>query len=428
MSLLFRGARLVDPAVGLDRVADLLVADGAIAAVGEGLECEGAEVREMQGKVIVPGLVDIHVHFRDPGLEYKEDLISGSASAAHGGFTDVCVMPNTNPTCDTESGVEYILSKARDAHVRIHPVGAITVGLQGKALAEIGSMSAAGAVAFSDDGRGVQSDSMMRRAMDYVKMFGKGIMSHCQVDDLSGTGVVNEGTASTRLGLAGWPAAAEEIQIGRDIALCELTRCKLHIQHITTRGGIEAVANAKAKGLPVTCEVTPHHLFLTQDDIDNSYDTSLKVNPPLRRAEDAEALIEALGDGTIDCIVTDHAPHALHEKALEFELAPFGMIGLETSLGLVLTKLVATGRITLARMVELMAINPREIAGLPQVKLEEGASADLTIIDPEAEWTVDARDFLSKSVNSGFIGAELKGKATDLYIAGEPVMVDGAVL
>ena len=429
MALLLKNAHIVDPAVELDGVADVLIEDGKIAAVGEGLKAEGAEVRDMTGKYLVPGLVDMHVHLREPGFEHKEDIESGTRAAAHGGFTGVCAMPNTDPVCDNGVAVGYVRARAAEVgKCRVYPAGAMSKGLKGEILSEMGDMVAQGAVAFTDDGRGVQDSGMMRRVMDYGKMFGKVMMVHCQDDGLVGAGQVNEGVVSTRLGLLGWPAEGEEIEIARDIALCRLTGCPLHIQHITTARGLDLVRAAKEEGLPVTCEVTPHHLFLSEDALDGTYNTSLKVNPPLRTQADCDALIEGVADGSIDCIVTDHAPHADWEKAHEFEYAPFGMTGLETSLALVLTNLVGKGVIGYGKMVDVMAIAPREILGLEPVKIAEGSVADITVFDPTIEWTVDGEDFESKAHNSGFIGAALTGRATDVYVGGVATMVDGKVV
>ena len=429
MALLLKNAHIVDPAVELDGVADVLIEDGKIAAVGEGLKAEGAEVRDMTGKYLVPGLVDMHVHLREPGFEHKEDIESGTRAAAHGGFTGVCAMPNTDPVCDNGVAVGYVRARAAEVgKCRVYPAGAMSKGLKGEILSEMGDMVAQGAVAFTDDGRGVQDSGMMRRVMDYGKMFGKVMMVHCQDDGLVGAGQVNEGVVSTRLGLLGWPAEGEEIEIARDIALCRLTGCPLHIQHITTARGLDMVRAAKEEGLPVTCEVTPHHLFLSEDALDGTYNTSLKVNPPLRTQADCDALIEGVADGSIDCIVTDHAPHADWEKAHEFEYAPFGMTGLETSLALVLTNLVGKGIIDYGKMVDVMAIAPREILGLEPVKIAEGSVADITVFDPTIEWTVDGEDFESKAHNSGFIGAALTGRATDVYVGGVATMVDGKVV
>lgn len=429
MALLLRNARFVDPQVGLDKTCDMVVRDGRIVDVGQDLSIPKGIEKDCTGRVVVPGLVDTHVHLREPGYEYKEDIESGSRAAAHGGFTDICAMPNTDPIIDDGALVASVLEKAATvARTRVHTAGALTKGLAGKTIAEMGDMACAGAVAFTDDGHGVQDTGVMRTAMDYAKMFGKTVMSHCQMEDLSAGGVVNEGIVSTRLGMAGYPAQAEEIQIARDIALCELTSCPLHIQHLTTAEGAALVAHAKEKGLPVTCEVTPHHLFLCEDDIDDTYDTNLKMNPPLRTREDMMALRSLLADGMVDCVATDHAPHASHEKALEFELAPFGMIGLETALPLMLTELVLPGKMSWNRLVEVMAVNPRRILGLEPVRFEAGNVADLTVIDPDAQWTVTEDGFESKARNSGFIGRTLTGRATDVYVAGYASMEDGAVV
>lgn len=429
MAFLLKNAHVVDPVAGLDGVMDVALEGEKITAVGEGLEAPAdAEVADLTGKYLVPGLVDMHVHLRDPGQEYKEDIESGTRAAAKGGFTGVCSMPNTDPCTDNGIVVQYIKTRADEVgHCRVYPSGACTRGLKGEALAEMGDMVARGAVAFTDDGRGIQDAGMMRRVMDYGIMFGKVFMSHCQDADLVGEGQVNEGVVSTRLGMLGWPAEGEELQIQRDIALARLTGAKLHIQHITTKRGLDMVRAAKAEGLPVTCEVTPHHLFLTEDDIDATYPTALKVNPPLRTAEDAAALLEGVIDGSVDAIVTDHAPHAEWEKAREFAFAPFGMTGIETSLGLVLTNLVETGKISVARMVELMSVAPRRILGVEAASITAGATADITVFDPAQEWDVTEDGFESKAKNSGFIGAHLTGRATDVFVGGEPTLRNGAI-
>ena len=429
MALLLKNAHVIDPQVGLNEVCEILVRDGKIVEVGHDLAMDKGVERDLSGKVVVPGLVDIHVHLREPGFEQKEDIASGTRAAALGGFTAVCCMPNTSPVIDNALGVEYVNARAAAVgKCRVHVAGACSQGLKGDTLSEMGDMIAHGAVAFTDDGRGIQGAGMMRRVMDYASQFDRVIMSHCQDEDLVGDGQVNEGVASTRLGMLGWPAEGEEIQIARDIALCRLTGCPLHIQHLSTARGLELVRAAKAEGLPVTCEVTPHHLFLTEDAIGDDYNTSLKVNPPLRTAEDAAALIEGVIDGTVDAIVTDHAPHTAWEKDREFELSPFGMVGLETSLSLVITNLVAPGKITWERAVELMSARPREILRVERVAIEAGSVADLTVIDPDASWTVDPRSFASKGRNSGFAGAELTGRATDVYVAGYATVEDGAIV
>ncbi len=429
MALILKGVRAVDPQVDLDSVCDVLIEDGKIAQIGENLSVQGAEVRDMTGKVLVPGLVDIHVHLREPGYEFKEDIHSGTRAAAHGGFTAVCAMPNTLPVTDTALAVEYTKARAKEVGAcRVYISGACTKGLKGESLAEMGDMAAHGAVAFTDDGRGVQGAGMMRRVMDYAAQFNRVVMSHCQDEDLVGTGQVNEGVVSTRLGVAGWPAEGEELQIQRDIALSRLTGCPLHIQHISTERGLNAVRAAKAEGLKVTCEATPHHLFLNEDMIGVDYNTNFKVNPPLRTKNDCKALIEGVVDGSVDVIVTDHAPHAAYEKDREFELAPFGMTGVETSVGLILTNLVNPGVITWQRMVELMAVKPREILRVEPVTLAVGSVADVTIIDPNLAWTVTEQDFQSKATNSAFIGANLIGRATDVYVGGQPTMIDCTVV
>ncbi|MDR0888848.1 MAG: dihydroorotase [Coriobacteriales bacterium] len=433
MKTMLKGARCVDPQVELDDICDIILCDEEIAEVGRDLQWKATgksakaptQTIDCTGKMIVPGLFDMHVHLRDPGYEYKEDVASGGAAAAKGGFSDVLAMPNTSPVCDTGSRVSFVLDKAASVtRTNVHVAGSLTKGLAGNELSEMGDMAAAGAAAFTDDGHGVQDAGMMRRCMDYAKQFDKPVLSHCQIEDLAGAGVVNEGMASTRLGVAGWPAEAEEMQIERDIMLCRLTGCRLHIQHITTARGVELVREAKDDGLPVTCEVTPHHLFLCEDDIDKTYNTNLKMNPPLRTREDMLALRSALIDGVIDCVATDHAPHAAHEKAMEFELAPFGTTGLETALGLVMTRL----DMPLATLVERMSHAPRRILGLKDVTLAKGSPASVTIIDPNMEWTVSADSFASKATNSAFIGWKLKGRATDVFVCGRQSLKDGKVV
>ena len=428
MALLLKNAHVIDPQVGINEVCEILIRDGKIVEVGHDLEMAKGIERDLGGKVVVPGLVDMHVHLRDPGQEYKEDIESGTRAAAHGGFTDICCMPNTNPIIDTGAVVEYVRSKAAAVgKCRVHVSGACTAGEKGEALSEMGDMVAHGAVMFTDDGRGVQSAGMMRRVMDYAAQFGKAVSSHCQDESLVGKGQINEGVVSTRLGLLGWPATGEEIQIARDIEISSLTGCPIHIQHLSSEHGLDLVRRGKADGVKVTCEVTPHHMFLNEDYIKESYDTNFKVNPPLRTKADAEAVIAGVVDGTVDCIVTDHAPHAAHEKAREFELAPFGMTGIETSVGCVVGNLVNTGKITWERMVELMSVNPRRILSIDRVAIEAGSRADLTVIDPNLKWTVTEEEFESKAQNSGFIGCELTGRATDVYVGGYATMEDGKI-
>lgn len=428
MALLLKGGRVVDAAAELDAVLDVLVEDGVITGVGEELEAPGAEVIDCTEKVILPGLADIHVHLREPGQEYKETIASGTRAAAHGGFTAVACMPNTKPVCDSGSRVRFIVERAAaEGVVRVYPIGAITAGQAGEQLAEIGDMVAEGAVAFSDDGHGVQSAGMTRVAMDYIKGFNAPLIAHCEDESLAGDGVVNEGVVSTRMGLPGIPAAAEETMVARDIALAELTGCRLHLAHLSTARSLELVREAKARGLAVTCEVTPHHLFLDEDDL-VSYDTNLKMNPPLRTTADREALVEGLLDGTVDCIATDHAPHAVHEKELEFELAPNGTTGLETALSLVNTHLIATGVLDWAAVTRLMCHNPRAAANLPEMRLEAGFPADITIVDPEARVEVSAEWFVSRSRNSAFLGHSLLGRASDVLVGGTWVVRKGKVI
>ena len=427
MAYLLRGAHVVDPQLGLDDVRDVLVDGEKIVCVGEGLQPPAdAEVVDASGKYLVPGLVDMHVHFRDPGFEYKETIESGARAAVHGGFTDVATMPNTDPVTDNGAEVRYQIDRARHAgfcHVR--PIGALTVGEKGETLAESGDMGLEGAVAFSDDGHGVQSAGMMRTCMEYVSQFDKVVSAHCEIESLTTHGVINEGRASTRLGMFGWPALGEELEIYRDIELCRMTGCALHIAHISTEKGLELVRAAKAEGLPVTCEVTPHHLFLSEDDITDAYDTNLKMNPPLRRASDAEALRAGILDGSIDCVVTDHAPHAPHEKDCEWEIAFFGIVGLETSLPLMLTNLVLPGTMSWSRLVEVMAVNPRRCLRLPEVRIEAGSTADLTLIDPAAQVTVTEDWLQSRSKNSAWLGQTLTGCATDVFVAGRRTLTEG---
>ena len=428
MALLLKNAHVVDPAANLDGVLDVLIDGDRISAVGEGLVFDGAEVIDLTGKYLVPGLVDMHVHLREPGFEHKGDIESETAAAAAGGFTGVCSMPNTNPVADNGTVITYIKARAAEAgHCRVYPAGAMSKGLKGEIISEMGDMVARGAVAFTDDGRGIQGAGMMRRCMDYGKMFDKVFMSHCQDEDLVGEGQVNEGVASTRLGLLGWPAEGEELQISRDIMLAELTGSKLHIQHISTARGLDMVRAAKAKGLPVTCEAAPHHMFLTEDAITGAYETCFKVNPPLRTSEDAQAIIEGVLDGSVDAIVTDHAPHADWEKAREFELAPFGMIGIEASLALINTNLVKTGKMGYGKLVELMSINPRKILGVEPVSIEAGSLADITVFDADIEWTVGEDGYVSHAKNCGFAGTKVSGRATDVFVGGKQTLKNGAI-
>ncbi|MDV6238965.1 dihydroorotase [Trueperella bernardiae] len=453
MRKILQGARVVDPQVGLDAVADIYVRDGRIVAIvvdvdgpanAEGSDAAGAsdaaaavgvvgewaevERVDLRGKVVLPGLFDMHVHFREPGQEHKEDILTGSRAAARGGFTGVATMANTTPVVDNGKLIERQIERGEEVGlVDIFPIGAVTKGLEGKELAEMGEMAEAGAVAFSDDGHGIQHGGLMRLALDYAKVWDRPIITHSQDDAVVGSGVVNEGVVSTRLGLAGWPAQGEVVQILRDVELVRLTGGRMHVAHISTAPGVEVVREAKAAGLDVTAEATPHHLFLTEDDITTEYETYLKVNPPLRAHADAEALAQAVVDGTIDVIATDHAPHAAHEKDLEFENAPFGMIGLETSLPAVFTGLVQPGRIGWDRVVELMVARPREILRLAPQKIEAGTEANLCVFDPEGTTPVDREHLASKSANSGFWGRVLHGEVWGTMLRGEFTYREGAV-
>ncbi len=428
MALLLKGGRVVDAAAGIDAVLDIVVRDGVIVGVGEDLTIEKGETIDCTEKILLPGLVDIHVHLREPGKEYKETIATGTRAAAHGGFTAVACMPNTDPVCDSGSQVRFVVERASATGVvRVYPIGAITHGQAGEQLAEIGDMIAEGAVAFSDDGHGIQAAGMTRVAMDYIKRFDAALVVHCEDESLAAAGVVNEGAVSTRMGLPGIPAAAEETMVARDIALAELTGCKLHLAHLSTAGSITLVREAKSRGVRVTCEVTPHHLFLDEDVL-VGYDTNLKMNPPLRTTADREALVAGLLDGTVDAIATDHAPHAPHEKELEFELAPFGTTGLETALSLVNTHLVSTRVLDWPAVTTLMSHGPRLALGLPEMRLEAGFPADITIVDPEARVEVTAEWFVSKARNSAFLGTSLLGKACDVLVDGQWALRNGKVV
>ncbi len=432
MKTLLKNVHAIDPQVNLDSEIDILIEDGLIKNIAKSIEENNIdEVCDMQNKIAIPGMIDMHVHFRDPGFEYKETIESGMRAAAHGGFVGVVPMANTKPVCDDGSKVRYIIEKNayKPGRTRIYPLGACTKELKGKELAEIGDMYSCGIKALSDDGKGIQDSGVARRVMDYAKAFDLPVLSHCQMEDLAGQGVVNEGVASTRLGMAGWPGAAEEIQISRDIQLAKLTGCHIHIQHVTTAAGIEIIKAAKNEGIPVSCEVTPHHLFLCEDDIsDLEYNTNLKMNPPLRTREDCAALQEALAQGIIDVIATDHAPHAKHEKALEFEIAPFGTTGLETAFALVYTNLISKGKLSWNRFIDASSVQARKILHLQPVSIKEGSVADLTFIDTEQKWTVEEDFFESKSVNSAFLGMNLQGIPSDVYVEGIPSLKNGKVM
>jgi dihydroorotase len=423
MNLLLRGGRVIDPGRKLDAAADVRVEDGVVAEVGRGLAGgRGAREIDARDRVIVPGFVDLHVHLREPGQEYKEDIATGSASAASGGFTTICCMPNTVPPNDCRSVTDLIVRRAREVGLcRVHPVGAISVKLEGKALAEYGEMKEAGAVALSDDGKPVMSAGLMRRALEYARTFDLPVVQHAEDLSLAEGGVMNEGEVATRLGLRGQPPQAESVMVGRDLELVEWTGARYHVAHASTARTIELVRQAKRRGLPVSCEVTPHHLHLTDEAVaaPPGYDTRAKVNPPLRAALDLEALREGLADGTIDCIATDHAPHSTVEKDVEFDCAAFGMIGLETALPLVLD-LVRAGVIDLVRAVALMTNQPARVFGLAAGGLAPGAPADLALLDLDMAWTVDDAAIRSRSHNTPFLGRAMRGGALLTLLGGRP--------
>ena len=416
--LLIINGHLIDPSFGFTKKADIGVKGGKITHVFDDGKLPKELLKQFPrqnlidaaGAFVTPGFVDLHVHFREPGREDKETVLSGSLAAAAGGFTSVCCMPNTHPAIDNQETVKFVTSLAEKGACRVYCVGAITKNRAGQELAEIGDLVKAGVVAISDDGNYVQNPEVMRRALEYAKMFNIPVISHAEDDFLAGAGIMNESFQSARLGMTGRPAVAEEIAIIRDIKLAGLTGCRLHIAHVSTAGGVEAIRRGKAEGVRVTAEATPHHFALTDDLIGEKFDTNLRVNPPIRTETDRQAVIEGLVDGTIDCIATDHAPHTEEEKDVEFDQAPPGMIGLETCLGLSITYLVDKGFMTLSDLIQKLTFNPARIVGLTGNTLSIGETADLTIFDPEARWSVKKEKFLSKSKNSPFIGWELKGK------------------
>ena len=421
--ILIKGGRVIDPETGVDRVTDVLVEKGKIASIGKGKAQrtkDKAKVVDASGKIVTPGLIDMHVHLREPGHEYKETIETGCLAAARGGFTTVCCMPNTDPVNDNQSVTDYILKKARMAGtVRVCPVGAISRGLRGESMADFGELKAAGVVAVSDDGNPVMNAQLMRRALEYAKGFSLLVIAHCEDRNLTANGVMNEGVTATRLGLPGIPNAGESVMVSRDIALCELTGTPLHIAHVSAKESVQLIRDAKARGLPVTAETAPHYFCLTEEAV-IGYDTHAKVHPPLRTTSDNKAVQQALADGTIDVIASDHAPHTTIEKDVEFQQAANGLIGLETSLALSL-RLVHDSVIDFNHLVTYMSINPAKILNLDYIGLKPGNPADITVIDPEKKFTVDANTFRSKSRNTPFNGWELKGKAVLTMVAGKVV-------
>ena len=423
--IILRGGRVIDPATHTDEVRDIFIHGGRISSVEE-VKVDAAQVIEAKGLVVAPGLIDIHVHLREPGQTSKETIETGSKAAARGGFTSIVCMPNTSPPIDNAGAVEFIKARVRDeAVVNIYPTGGITVGLEGEEMTQMGSLKRAGVVALTDDGRCVQNNEVMRRAIEYAKMFELPIMDHCQDYDLAGTGVVNEGVWSMKLGLSGWPAIAEEMIVARNCLLAEKIGWKIHCQHVSTAGSVRLLREARKRGIPIFGEVCPHHIALTDAAVQD-FDTNTKINPPLRSEKDVAALLEGIADGTLSILASDHAPHCDYEKEVEFDDAPFGIIGLETELGLFLTLLVHKKIITLPDLISRYTTNPAQLLALPKGTLSAKAEADITIIDPDREWTVNKEESASKSRNTPFHGWKLKGKAVATIVGGKVVFDDRA--
>jgi dihydroorotase len=420
--LILKGGRVVDPAAGVDGTFDVLIEDGVIRKLGKSLPVNGAEVLELpKGAIVAPGLIDIHVHLREPGQEHKETIATGTGSAVAGGFTAVACMPNTEPVNDHAGITQFILTRAREAgHARVYPIGAVSLGSRGEQLAELGEQKSAGCIAFTDDGRPVATALLMRRALEYAGMLGVPIIDHCEDPSLKGDGVVHEGFYASALGLRGIPGAAESVMVERDVSLAELTGAHVHIAHMSARQSMRAVRAGKERGVRVTCEVAPHHFTLTDEALNGpvKYDTNLKMNPPLREAADRDAMLEGIIDGTVDVIATDHAPHHSDEKLVEFDRAPFGIVGLETAVPLVFDRLVHTGKITISRMIELLSTNPAKVMNLPGGTLVEGAIADVTVLAPDMTVHVRAEQLRSKSKNTPFDGWELRGGVIATIVGG----------
>lgn len=424
MRLLIANGYVIDPTQGVNGGRDVFIEDGRVAALlksGDAVP-EGAQVFDAMGLIVAPGFIDLHTHLREPGQEYKETIASGAEAAVAGGFTSVCAMPNTDPVNDNPAVTSFIVEQSQSLRLaNVFPVGAITKGSKGEELAEMGEMKRAGIVAVTDDGRPVPSPGLMRRAMEYARGFDLTVMDHCEDKSLAAGGVMHEGEWSLRLGLRGVPALAEESDAMRDCALAELTRARIHLAHVSTRGAIEAVRRAKERGAQVTCEVTPHH-FTLMDAACEGYDTNTKMSPPLRSREHLDAVLEAIADGTIDAIATDHAPHHADEKALEFDHAPFGITGLETAVGLALERLVHGGLINLERLIELFSVGPARVFRLEdRGTLRAGAHGDVTILDPDLNWTFDAARSKSKSRNTPFDGWTMRGGAVATIVGGRVV-------
>lgn len=421
MKILIKGGRVIDPSRNFDQVADLLIVDGKIATIEATINTKAADhVIDATGQLVTPGLIDIHVHLRDPGLEYKEDIITGTLAAVAGGFTSVACMPNTKPVNDNKAVTQYIINKAKnDGYCNVFPIGAITKGMAGETLSEMGELKEAGCLAVSDDGRPVSDGEVMRRALEYSRPFGITVVSHTEDLSLVGEGVMNDGFVATELGLKGIPWVAEDTMTARDVMLAEFTGGRLHVAHISTKGGVEIVRQAKARGVNVTCEATPHHFTLTDEAV-RGYNTDAKMNPPLRSAADVAAICAGLADGTIDAIATDHAPHHIDEKNVEFRIAMNGIVGLETALPLTL-ELVSAGTIDLPRAVALLSCGPADALNIPRGTLDIAAPADVTVIDPSLEWTVVREELKSKSKNTPFTGRKMKGAATCTIVGGKIV-------
>jgi dihydroorotase len=419
MNILIKNGHIIDPSNKIDEKLDILISEGKIAKLGKpgSITSGDAQVVDAAGKLVVPGLIDMHVHLREPGFEYKETIASGTAAAKAGGFTTVCCMPNTNPVNDNRSVTEFILSQAaQEAAARVFPIGAITKGSKGEELSEMGELRAAGCVAVSDDGRPVMNAAIMRRAMEYARVFDLLVISHCEDSSLSDKGVMNEGFVSTELGLRGIPRSAEDVMTARDISLAEMSGSRVHIAHVSTAGSVDLLRAAKARGVQITAETCPHYFTLTDEAV-RGYNTMAKMNPPLRTAGDVAAIKQGLKDGTIDVIVTDHAPHGMDEKSGEFDYAPFGIVGLETALGLSF-QLVKEKVLTLKELICKLSFNPASVLKIGKGTLQTGADADITIIDTDLEWTVDSSLFRSKSKNTPFNGLKLKGKAVQTIVGG----------
>ena len=416
-----KGGRVIDPAANFDGVTDLWLAGGKVLGVGESAgQGRSAEVViDAAGMLVCPGLIDVHVHLREPGNEEDETIATGAAAALAGGVTSLACMPNTRPALDTQGAAEFVMLQAQRAgKANVYPVGAVSKGREGVELAELGQLVAGGAVAFTDDGAPVASAALMRRALQYAKMFDRVIMQHCQVPELTEGGVMNEGFESMRLGLGGLPAAAEDIMVARDIRLAEITGGRLHIQHISTARSVELVREGKARGIRVTAEACPHHFTLT-DECLCTFDSNFKMNPPLRTKEDIDAVVGGLVDGTIEILATDHAPHAFEKKMRELDQAPFGIVGLETLIPITVHGLIEPGHLDWPRVIELLTVNPARLLGIPKGTLTAGADADVTVIDPDTQWTIDPTAFLSKSRNTPYGGWSVRGRAHTVLVGGE---------